>query len=62
MEEMVLEDPEIVRQGSRYGVRLRASAPSIHIECIKQKCIVSKRSRNKEPLLPTNRSDVFFYS
>lgn len=31
MEEMKLEDPEIVRQGSRYGVRLRASAPSIHM-------------------------------
>ncbi len=31
MEEMTLEDPEIVKQGSRYGVRLRASAPSIHM-------------------------------
>ena len=28
---MVLEEPEIVRQGGRYGVRLRASAPSIHM-------------------------------
>ena len=26
-----LEEPEIVRQGGRYGVRLRASAPSIHM-------------------------------
>ena len=31
MDEMTLEDPEIVKQGSRYGVRLRASAPSIHM-------------------------------
>lgn len=31
MEEMTLEEPEIVKQGSRYGVRLRASAPSIHM-------------------------------
>jgi len=31
MEEMRLEEPEIVRQGSRFGVRLRASAPSIHM-------------------------------
>ncbi|NLB82244.1 MAG: stage IV sporulation protein A, partial [Clostridiaceae bacterium] len=31
MEEMMLEDPEIVKQGNRYGVRLRASAPSIHM-------------------------------
>lgn len=31
MEEMTLEEPEIVKQGSRYGVRLKASAPSLHI-------------------------------
>ena len=37
MEELSLEDPEIMRQGGKYGVRLKASAPSIHIECIKQK-------------------------
>ena len=29
--ELKLEDPEIVRQGGRYGVRMRASAPSIHM-------------------------------
>jgi len=29
--ELMLEEPEIVRQGGRYGVRLRASAPSIHM-------------------------------
>ena len=31
MEEMQLEEPQIVRQGGRYGVRLKASAPSIHM-------------------------------
>jgi len=31
MEEMRLEEPEVVKQGSRYGVRLKASAPSLHI-------------------------------
>lgn len=31
IEDMSLEDPEIVRQGSKFGVRLRASAPSLHI-------------------------------
>lgn len=31
MEEMVLEEPEIIRQGQQYGVRLKASAPSLHI-------------------------------
>lgn len=37
IEELSLEEPEIVRQGSRYGVRLKASAPSIHIMCNKPK-------------------------
>ena len=31
IDSLVLEEPEIVRQGGRYGVRLRASAPSIHM-------------------------------
>ena len=31
IQEMILEEPEIVKQGGRYGVRLRASAPSIHM-------------------------------
>lgn len=30
-EEMRLEQPQIVRKGSNYGVRLKASAPSIHM-------------------------------
>jgi len=30
-DELRLEEPEIVRQGGRYGVRLKASAPSIHM-------------------------------
>lgn len=31
LEELTLEAPEIVRQGGRYGVKLRAAAPSIHL-------------------------------
>lgn len=31
LDELTLEEPEIVKQGGRYGVRLRASAPSIHM-------------------------------
>ncbi len=31
LDELTLEDPEIMRQGGRYGVRLKASAPSIHM-------------------------------
>ena len=30
-DELTLEEPEIVRQGGKYGVRLRAAAPSIHM-------------------------------
>ncbi|HBL40127.1 MAG TPA: stage IV sporulation protein A, partial [Ruminococcaceae bacterium] len=31
LEELTLEEPEIMKQGGKYGVRLRASAPSIHM-------------------------------
>lgn len=31
IDELSLEEPEIMKQGSRYGVRLKASAPSIHL-------------------------------
>ncbi len=31
IEDMKLEKPEIIKQGSRYGVKLRAIAPSIHM-------------------------------
>lgn len=31
VQEMILEEPEIVKQGGRYGIRLKASAPSIHM-------------------------------
>ncbi|SMO42245.1 stage IV sporulation protein A [Melghirimyces algeriensis] len=31
MEEMTLDEPELIKQGSRFGVRLKATAPSIHM-------------------------------
>src|SRR5690625_3500051 len=31
IQDMELDEPEIIRQGSRYGVRLKADAPSIHM-------------------------------
>ncbi|MBE7022325.1 MAG: stage IV sporulation protein A [Ruminococcaceae bacterium] len=37
IDELKLEEPEIVKQGSRFGVKLKASAPSIHIMCNKPK-------------------------
>ena len=31
VEELTLEEPEIIKQGGKYGIRLRAGAPSIHM-------------------------------
>lgn len=31
MDELKLEEPEVMRQGGRYGIRLKASAPSVHM-------------------------------
>lgn len=35
MEEMTLEEPEIVRRGGHFGVKLKASAPSLHLMQVK---------------------------
>ena len=35
IDDMKLETPEVIKQGSRYGVKLKAKAPSIHITTIK---------------------------
>ena len=39
IDELTLKEPEIVKQGGRYGVRLQASAPSIHMICNKPKSL-----------------------
>ena len=31
MDELILDEPEMVKQGSRFGVKLKARAPSIHM-------------------------------
>jgi stage IV sporulation protein A len=31
MEELSLDEPEIIKQGGKYGIRLRASAPAVHL-------------------------------
>lgn len=31
LEELALEEPKIIKQGGKYGVKLKASAPSIHL-------------------------------
>ncbi len=54
-EELVLEEPEITKQGGRYGVRLRASAPSIHIVWYKAK---DRTGREKKiPHVPNWKRD-----
>ena len=35
LQDMTLDTPEIIKQGSRYGIKLKAVAPSIHITTIK---------------------------
>ncbi|MDD2442940.1 MAG: stage IV sporulation protein A [Desulfotomaculaceae bacterium] len=31
LDDLVLEEPELIRQGNRFGIKLKASAPSIHM-------------------------------
>lgn len=31
IDELILDEPEMVKQGSRFGVKLKAKAPSIHM-------------------------------
>jgi stage IV sporulation protein A len=48
VEELTVEEPEVTRQGGRYGVRLKASAPSIHLVRSVPK---GERRKNKNLLL-----------
>ena len=47
IDSLVLEEPEIVKQGGRYGVRLKASAPSIHIIWNKKKFRTAKPTKRE---------------
>lgn len=38
-DELSLDEPKIVKQGGRFGVKLKASAPSIHMMCNKPKSL-----------------------
>lgn len=31
LDELILEEPELIRQGNRFGVKLKATAPSVHM-------------------------------
>ncbi|NMA95246.1 MAG: stage IV sporulation protein A [Clostridiales bacterium] len=41
MDELTLEEPEMVRQGNAFGVRLKASAPSLHFVKVNIDTVVS---------------------
>lgn len=41
IDELILEEPEMVKQGTRFGVKLKAKAPSIHIIRPKQILLLS---------------------
>ncbi len=41
IDDLVLEEPEMVKQGSRFGVKLKATAPSLHIMKINVRTEVS---------------------
>lgn len=47
IDELVLEEPEMVKQGSRFGVKLRATAPSIHMIRPKQILFLSTSTISK---------------
>ncbi len=54
MEEMTLEEPEIIRQSGRYGVRLKAAAPSIHMmraQITTEVCPIVGSERQSEDLV-----------
>lgn len=52
IEELTLEEPEIMKQGGRYGVKLKAQAPSIHMikcnTCTEVAPIVGSESQSQE--------------
>ena len=41
IDDLILEEPEIVKQGQKYGVKLKAKAPSIHMLKIETETEVS---------------------
>lgn len=47
IDELILEEPEMVKQGTRFGVKLKAKAPSIHI--IRPKQILLSTSLISKP-------------
>lgn len=47
MEDLILDEPEMVKQGSKFGVKLKATAPSLHIIRPKQILFLSTSDISK---------------
>ena len=69
LNDMKLEKPEIIKQGSRYGVKLRAKAPSIHMIKVDVEStfepIIGSEMQSKElinSLTDTNKSNDIWKS
>ena len=58
IDSLKLEEPEIVKQGGRYGVRLKASAPSIHIIWSKKKFRTSKSTEREDAASGVGSDDL----
>ena len=54
LSEMTLEEPEIVQHGGRYGVKLKASAPSLHF-------IKADITTEVSPIMGTEKQSEEFY-
>ncbi|MGH4122638.1 MAG: stage IV sporulation protein A [Clostridium sp.] len=55
LSEMTLEEPEIVQHGGRYGVKLKASAPSLHF-------IKADITTEVSPIMGTEKQSEEFYN
>ena len=49
LSDIELDEPEVIKHGSQYGVKIRASSPSIHIERYKRKFGFCKRGGYIKP-------------
>ena len=61
LSDMKLETPEIIKQGSRYGIKLRAKAPSIHMIKVEVEStfepIIGSELQSKELINHLTKSD-----
>ncbi len=52
LNDISLEEPELIRHGNKYGVKLKATSPSVHIERYKKKFEFCERGRyHKQKML-----------